>query len=120
VLLSDYTTSYAHAADHPLGLTLQYRGVGLWGRDYSVQGPTEVKYALVPHAADRRPSALWTAGNAWSEPLVARLSPSGAQAGASEQSLLTIDGADWEVPAMRVSAAKILVRLFNPSSRWFS
>jgi alpha-mannosidase len=115
-LLSDHTTSYAHGADHPLGLTLQYRGVGLWGRDYSVRGPTEVKYALLPHAADRQSAAVWTAGTAWNEPLVARLSPSGVETGAGEKSLLTIDGADWEVPAMRVSAGKILVRLFNPSS----
>jgi alpha-mannosidase len=115
-LLSDHTTSYAHGADHPLGLTLQYRGVGLWGRDYSVRGPTEVKYALLPHATDRQSAAVWTAGTAWNEPLVALLSPSGVETGAGEKSLLTIDGADWEVPAMRVSAGKILVRLFNPSS----
>jgi alpha-mannosidase len=115
-LLSDHTTSYAHGADHPLGLTLQYRGVGLWGRDYSVQGPTEVKYALLPHAADGKTAALWAAGTGWNEPLVARLSPSGVVTGAGEESLLTIDGADWEVPAMRVSDGKILVRLFNPSS----
>jgi alpha-mannosidase len=115
-LLSDHTTSYAHGADHPLGLTLQYRGVGLWGRDYSVQGPTEVKYALLPHAADGKSAALWTAGTAWNEPLVARLSPPGGETGADQKSLLTVDGADWEVPAMRVSAGKILVRLFNPSS----
>jgi alpha-mannosidase len=115
-LLSDHTTSYAHGADHPLGLTLQYSGVGLWGRDYSVRGPSVVKYALLPHAADRQSAALWTAGTAWNEPLVARLSPSSMATGASEKSLLTIDGADWEVPAMRASAGKILVRLFNPSS----
>jgi len=116
VSLSDHTTSYAHGADHPLGLTLQYRGIGLWGRDYSVRGPTEVKYALLPHATDRQPAALWTAGTAWNEPLVARLNPSGAETGVSKSSLLTIDGADWEVVAMRVSAGRILVRLFNPSS----
>jgi hypothetical protein len=75
-----------------------------------------VKYALLPHAADRQSAALWTAGTAWNEPLVARLSPSSVATGASEKSLLTIDGADWEVPAMRASAGKILVRLFNPSS----
>jgi hypothetical protein len=75
-----------------------------------------VKYALLPHVADRQSSALWTAGNAWSEALVARLSPSGAQAGASGKSLLTIDSANWEVPAMRVSTGTILVRSFNPSS----
>jgi alpha-mannosidase len=115
-LLSDHTTSYAHGADHPLGLTLQYRGVGLWGRDYSVRGPTEVRYALLPHALDHQPAALWNAAMGWNEPLVARLIPSVAETGPSERSLLTVDGADWEVPTMRASVDNILVRLFNPSS----
>jgi alpha-mannosidase len=115
-LLSDHTTSYAHGADHPLGLTLQYSGIGLWGRDYSVHGPTEVSYALLPHVADYQPAALWSAATSWNEPLVARLSPSGAEAGASERSLLTIEGGNWEVPTMRAGAGKILVRLLNPSS----
>jgi alpha-mannosidase len=43
-LLSDHTTSYAHGTNYPLGLTLQYSGIGLWGRDYSLCGPTEVNY----------------------------------------------------------------------------
>ncbi|HEX4263226.1 MAG TPA: glycoside hydrolase family 38 C-terminal domain-containing protein, partial [Verrucomicrobiae bacterium] len=34
-LMTDHTTSYAHGMDHPLALTLQYAGTGLWGRDYT-------------------------------------------------------------------------------------
>ncbi|SPE60876.1 Glycosyl hydrolase 38 domain protein [Verrucomicrobia bacterium] len=115
-LLADHTTSYAHSAEHPLGLTLQYSGVGLWGRDYSVRGPTEVNYALLPHRGNWETAGLWTAGAAWNEPLIARLAPVSADSGASERTLLNIAHADWEVPAVRMSAGKILARLFNPSA----
>ena len=55
-LLADHTTSYAHGAEQPLGLTLQYSGIGLWGRNYSVQGPTEVKLRLCsPTAGTGKP-----------------------------------------------------------------
>jgi len=68
-LLSDHTTSYAHGTNYPLGLTLQYSGVGLWGRDYSLRGPTEVNYALVPHVGNWEQSALWAEDDSWNEPL---------------------------------------------------
>jgi alpha-mannosidase len=115
-LLADHTTSYTHSAEHPLGLTLQYSGVGLWGRDYSVRGPTEVKYALLPHTGNWETAGLWSAGAAWNEPLLARPGPASADSGASERTLLNIAHADWEIPAARMSAGKILVRLFNPSA----
>ena len=69
-LLADHTTSFAHGPDHPLGLTLQYSGVGLWGRNYSLRGPTEIRYGLLPHAGDWQKADLWTASTAWNEPLV--------------------------------------------------
>lgn len=115
-LLTDHTTSYAHGADHPLGLTLQYRGIGLWGRGYPLKGPTKVNYALWPHAGDWRKAELWNGCAAWLEPLIASLTQadSGAQDGA--KSLLTVEGGGWEVPAMRRSDGHLLLRLFNPSS----
>ena len=58
-LFADHTASYAHASDYPLGLTLQYSGAGLWGRDYWIQGPTEVKYALLPHAGNWEKANIW-------------------------------------------------------------
>ena len=47
-LLTDHTTCYVHGEDHPLGLVLQYSGIGLWGRRYGIAGPTTVRYALLP------------------------------------------------------------------------
>ena len=48
-LYSDHTTSYQHGSDYPLGLTLQYSGQGLWGRNYLIDRSTQVKYSLMPH-----------------------------------------------------------------------
>jgi alpha-mannosidase len=111
-LLTDHTTSYAHGADHPLGLTLQYSGVGLWGRNYSLQGPTEVNYALLPHGAQDT-TMVWSAGCEWNEPLFARVCPAKRRSAEEEKSFLTIEGADCEVTSLRVRDGKILVRLFN-------
>jgi alpha-mannosidase len=117
-LLTDHTTSYCHGPNHPLGLTLEYSGPGLWGRDYSIRGPTEVHYALVPHSGGWRNSGVWTAACDWNEPLVASaFSRNPAKKEVAEQSLLTLPSAEWEVPTMRVRDGKILVRLFNPLAK---
>ena len=115
-LLTDHTTSYAHGPGDPLGLTLQYSGVGLWGRNYTAQGLTEVSYALLPHALSGQPSALWSASAAWNEPLLACPGPPGSAARAENQTLLTVPGPDWEVTTMQADDQGILVRLFNPSA----
>jgi alpha-mannosidase len=115
-LFIDHTTSYAHGQDDPLGLILQYRGVGLWGRNYAIQGLTTVKYALLPHAGNWRSAGLWNASAAWNEPLVARLYTAKSEAVERGQSLLTIDDADWEIPTTRMLDGNILVRFFNPTT----
>lgn len=115
-LLTDHTTSYAQGPDHPLGLTLQYSGVGLWGRAYSLRGPTEVRYALLPHAGDWRRGEVWSAADAWNEPLQARTFGADGGAPLEQVSLLSVEGNGWEIPSARVSDGKILIRLFNASS----
>jgi alpha-mannosidase len=70
-LMTDHTTSYAHGAEHPLGLTVQYSGVGLWGRNYSLNGPTELNYAVVPHAGTWEDAEIERNNARWNEPLPA-------------------------------------------------
>ena len=70
-VLTDHTSSYVHGADHPPGLVLQYSGIGLWGRNYTIHGPTSVRYALVPHAGRWDKGAIPTESAQWNEPLVA-------------------------------------------------
>ena len=59
-LFTDHTTSYAHGKDFPLALNVQYAGKGLWGRDYIIDRPTEISYALIPHAGTWEKSRIWT------------------------------------------------------------
>jgi alpha-mannosidase len=111
-LLTDHTTSYTHGPGFPLGLTLQYAGKGLWGRDYRVEGPTEVRYALMPHAGrwDTARVSSWAAN--WLEPAVAVLSRGGPVA---VRSLVDPGGSGWEIPAMFERDGSLYVRLFNAS-----
>lgn len=115
-LFTDHTTGYAHGVNHPLGLTLQYAGVGLWGREYSVRGPTEINYALMPHSGNTCQANVWTAGNRWNEPLIGKWLEIDSKNAALKKSLLAIDDSGWEVPTMRQDAGKILIRLFNAST----
>jgi alpha-mannosidase len=115
-LLSDHTTSYAHGTNFPLGLTLQYSGIGLWGRDYSLRGPTDVNYALVPHSGNWEQSAIWAENDAWNEPLLAQSFQPGTTPAATAKSLLSMDRGGWEVPTMRRENGKTYIRLFNASA----
>lgn len=115
-LLSDHTTSYTHGSDCPLGLTLQYAGRGLWGRDYTVQGPTEVSYSLLPHRGNHEQARLWTANTSLNQPLVARWFEGAGKTSMTRFSLLTIEpSGSWEVVAVRPGLGGVLVRLFNAS-----
>ena len=76
-LFTDHTTSYAHGKDFPLALNVQYAGKGLWGRDYIIDRPTEISYALIPHAGTWEKSRIGHKANdamsLWSQPWVAML-----------------------------------------------
>jgi alpha-mannosidase len=94
---------------------MQYSGGGLWGRDYTLDGPTEVRCALLPHAADWQQSGLWTQSKSWNEPLVAAVFQAD-QVAEPEKSLLNIEGDDWEIPTAHFRDGQVLIRLFNPSA----
>ncbi|MGC3958073.1 MAG: glycoside hydrolase family 38 C-terminal domain-containing protein [Verrucomicrobiota bacterium] len=117
-LLTDHTGNYVHGPDFPLSLTLQYAGVGLWGRDYTVRGPTEVSYGLLPHAGNAVAADIWRQGNAWCEPLLVQSTrtPATELSDLPGKSLLTFDRPGWEVPTIRSSPSNTLVRLFNASA----
>jgi alpha-mannosidase len=108
-LFSDHTTSYTHGANFPLGLDIQYSGMGLWGRNYTIDGPTTVHYAIVPHAGNWEKGNISMENNKWNEPLLV------FNGNTAEQSVFEVNGAQvtsvvWEEDAM-------LVRLFNPSEK---
>lgn len=69
-LLSDHTTSYSFGQHHPLALTVQYAGPGLWWRDYPLDGPSEICYALVPHRDNWDKAGIQRLATDWQEPLL--------------------------------------------------
>jgi alpha-mannosidase len=111
-LLTDHTTNYAHGEDFPLGLTLEYSGVGLWGRNYSIIGPTNVHYCLIPHAGKWDKSGLWTASEEWNEPLIVKVSDADP-AGAKNQSLLNVNGTGYDVTSLNAGGNDLAIRVFN-------
>lgn len=109
-LFSDHTTSYTHGPEFPLGLTIQYAGKGLWGRDYRVEGPTEVRYALMPHAGRWDRANVSATAAAWQEPVIGAFSRGGP---AAARSLVDPGESGWQVPAMFERDGALFVRLFN-------
>ena len=127
-VLSDETTSYAHGAGYPLALTVQYSGPGLFGRDYSITGPTTMDYALLPHSRRWDEAGVWTAATRFDQPLLVRQEGVDAAVGQTEtikragqptlsRSLLHLSSPGWEVSAITVEGADLDVRLFNAEGK---
>ncbi|WP_432711708.1 glycoside hydrolase family 38 C-terminal domain-containing protein, partial [Pedobacter sp.] len=68
-LFTDHTTSYAHGKNFPLGLTTQYAGYGLWGRNYTIKDATEIKYSLLPHVGNWQKAGVSYQNQKINEPL---------------------------------------------------
>jgi alpha-mannosidase len=109
-LLSDHTTSYSYGDDYPLALTVQFSGNGLWGRDYPIDAPTHIKYALVPHAEEWDDSGIHNESLRWNEPLVTSFVKNVKQ---ENRSLIDIEGTGYEIVASYLCDDGIIVRLFN-------
>lgn len=116
-LFTDHTTSYLHGTNYPLGLTVQYSGTGLWGRDYSIRGPTGIHYALLPHAGDWEAAGVARASAGWNEPLLTREFVATTAPDHSTRSLLSMDRPGWEVPALECAQDQVCIRLYNPSAQ---
>jgi alpha-mannosidase len=110
-LFSDHTTSYTHGGNFPLGLTLQYSGNGIFYRNYTINGPTEIRYALLPHKGNWRQANIWTENVKWSEPLIV------TAANNEEQRSLLQPESGVEVSSLTVSDNALLVRLFNAAAK---
>lgn len=117
-LFTDHTTSYAHGAEHPLGLTVQYVGKGLWGMDYNVDGPTTMDYQVFPHDGN------WSDGNVWAEndrrenPLHVTLD--NASLGKQPktpfvESLIRFEQPGYVLSALRIDNDDLVMRVYNSS-----
>jgi alpha-mannosidase len=110
-LFSDHTTSYTHGEHFPLGVTLQYSGNGIFYRNYTIDGATEIQYALLPHKGKWDQAGLWAEGTKWSEPLITTVANSEEQ-----RSLLQPDNG-VEVSSLTISGNALMVRLFNAAAK---
>ncbi len=113
-VFTDHTTNYLHSNDDALGLTTQYSGVGLWGRGYSITGPTEFHYAMYPHAGNWEKAEVWKKNVEWNnevETEILNAPPS------LPRTLLTVSNPTLEITSIEMDGDDLLVRLFNPSTR---
>jgi alpha-mannosidase len=113
-LLTDHTTSYVSGADLSLGLTLQYSGTALWGMGYKIEGPSQIHYALVPHARKWDAAGVSETAARWNEPLIpVMLDEKPAR---WSKSWLTLSKG-WEVTSLQLDGDDVLLRIFNASSK---
>lgn len=114
-LFSDHTTGYAYEEGGALGLITQYSGIGLWGVNYSLEGPTEFRYALYPHAGDWNKAMVWSRNNQWNnQPEVKRYHAKNKPTDVTG-SLISPDLPGFEITAIEYKGEDLLVRVFNPS-----
>jgi alpha-mannosidase len=109
-LFTDHTTSYAHGTDFPLGLDIQYSGMGLWGRNHTISGPTHIHYALVPHTGKWDSADIWTKADEWNEPLIIT---NGKPSFGAVSSLIKVDKKGIEISSVQFDGNDMLVRFFN-------
>ena len=116
-LFSDHTTSYAHGKDHPLALTVAYSGDGLFGRNFTITRPTEISYAIIPHAGTWTYSRIWSEGERINEPLLATLADSNrGQNQNPSRSLLNIQDNAYELSSIVCKGNDVYIRFFNAQS----
>lgn len=112
-LLTDHTGSYVHGSGCPTALTLQYSGPGLWGPDYTIEGPLDVNFALIPHVDSHGGAeSIADESDCFNEPL--QVVMCGGSGKASDRSVL-----GGETPGYKLSSAvleqdgSVTMRLYN-------
>ncbi|MDQ0638896.1 alpha-mannosidase [Pedobacter sp. W3I1] len=112
-LLNDHTTSYAHNETGILGLTLQYSGVGLWGRNYDIKGASQYHYALFPHRNKWDKAEVWSQSITWNEPLQVVTNNKEQK---PSFSLLQIAEPGYEISSLTMEDGALLFRVFNANA----
>ncbi|MES2061928.1 MAG: glycoside hydrolase family 38 C-terminal domain-containing protein [Bacteroidota bacterium] len=109
-MFTDHTTSYTHGENFPLGLVTQYSGMGLWGRGYYTEGPTNIHYAIMPHAGKWNEAGVWSASAQWNEPMLTAVNASSAVT--AQRSMVTAQKGVVLTSAEK-NGSDILLRFFN-------
>ncbi|MGN6638521.1 MAG: glycoside hydrolase family 38 C-terminal domain-containing protein [Mucilaginibacter sp.] len=109
-LFSDHTTAYVHGEDFPLGLIVQYSGMGLWGRNYTINGPTHIHYALMPHKGRWDQAKIWSASADWNQPLVALVGNTGSR---GVESMIDSVSDGLVLSSAKTDGGSFTMRVFN-------
>ena len=114
-LYTDHTTSYAHGEDYPLGLTTQYAGQGLWGRNYKIDGPTEIKYTLLPHQGNWEKAGIGFVNEEIQEPLFVSLTTK--KPNLIKKSYIELMPESWVISSCTFINDEMYLRIFNNSRK---
>ncbi len=109
-LYSDHTTTYSFGPDFPLGLTVQFSGNGLWGRNYPITEATELNYAFMPHSGSWDSAGVQKKSDEWNEPLMCMVAGGNIK---TEISCIDTDGTGYSVSAFIPTDGGYLLRIFN-------
>ncbi len=110
-LFTDHTTSYAHGENIPLGLTTQYSGYGLWGRNYTIKNATNMSYQLLPHKGNWQQARVSYQNERIKEPLqVVFLS---VKPDVFSKSFIEITNSALEITSCTVKDEELYMRVFN-------
>jgi alpha-mannosidase len=111
-LLSDHVTSYSHGENFPLALTIQYAGIGLWGRNYSIKGPTDIHYALLPHKGKWNKAQINKETIKWNELIITSIVDDKSDSKCFVESL----DSGLSISAMYYKGDDLYVRILNNAS----
>ena len=113
-MFSDHVTSYAHGKDFPLGLTAQYAGKALWGRDYVIDQATQINYKLLPHSGNWQQAGISYQNEMVKEPLqVIALS---SKPKTLKKSFIETSSKALEISSCTYDGEDLYVRIFNAAA----
>jgi alpha-mannosidase len=87
--------------------------MGLWGRNHTITGPTEIHYAIIPHGGEWDDADISNQTQNWNEPLLASLSSEGNL----KKSLVDATGTGYQITTVLVDGDDLLVRVFNAEGK---
>lgn len=110
-LFTDHTTSYSHAPNYPLALTVAYSGPGLWWRNYPITGVQHMNYSIMPHEQSLQKDYIPMQNDMLNESLTV---VSGRSLPFATQSLIELSDPKFSISALTVDQENSLIlRIFN-------
>ena len=110
-MFTDHTTSYTHGRDFPLGLTTQYSGAGLWGRNYAIDHATRLDYQLFPHEGNWQQAGTSYQNECIKEPLHAEFVSANPKE--LSKSFINTSGSNLILSSCTFQGDDLFIRLYN-------